>query len=102
MDFATKSDEVTASQQSPLRPRKRNILRASLIVAAVIAGIWILTLVTGHTDYIAYWSAGNLLYIWTPTAWLAWFLYTTGAFRRRPQASVAALANRPELEEAGA
>jgi hypothetical protein len=96
------SNEVTLSQESPLRARKRNVLRASLIVAAVIAGIWILTLVTEHTDYIAYWSAGNLLYIWTPTAWLAWFLYTTGAFQRRPQTSAAALVGTPELEEAGA
>jgi hypothetical protein len=72
-----------------------------------MAGIWILTLVTGHTDYIAYWSAGKLLvsslvYIWTPTAWLAWFLYTTGAFQRRPQTSAAALVGTSELEEAGA
>jgi hypothetical protein len=42
------------------------------------------------------------VFLWTPVAWLAWFLYATGAFQRRPQTFAAALANRPELEEAGA
>lgn len=118
MNFTTQSDDVTASRESPLRARTRSVVRAALILARV----WILIIYSvalPSTSRFADWvlmavntvvlyllmvhraPLSSLVYVWTPAAWLAWFLYATGAVQRRPQTAAAALVNTPELEEAG-
>lgn len=109
--------------------KRKKILHVLAVVAISLAGASIFTarVRPATMDYISYWSAGKLLLhhsdpyspaavlavekplgfkptaflIWTPIAWLAWFLYTTNTFQHRNQVSRTRLVNAQGTKESG-